>query len=290
MNEFYKGVILSLLTKALTGVSSVLVANGWLTENQTTQLTLGLAGLAASVLFSLWQRHSSALVKIAALQLPAGSTLEDAKRLAKTDSVAPATTPSNVAPPPVAASSGTGYTNTHSGSGSSRLPLWALIAVLPSLTLFGCGGNKSDPSLSPERKVALYGTQVSTYLKEAKTTSDNLFRDQVINKAQYEKVLLILRDANVAGDKLGAALQVYDAATSVNERSAAITQIDAALVTLNTLLPNVLAEVTNVEGRAKISRIVSEVQLIIRNITQFTAPRTGGHFLKLRPALLPVAA
>lgn len=102
MNEFYLGVIKSLLTKALTGVSVYLVTNGWLSQDQTTQLTIGLVGLVASVLVSVWQRYGDALLKNAALQLTdPDATMNDAKALAKTDAVAPATQAPDVAPKPM---------------------------------------------------------------------------------------------------------------------------------------------------------------------------------------------
>lgn len=262
MNEFYKGVIASLLRKALTGVSAALVTRGWISEDQSTGLLVGLTGLVISIIMSVWSQYGSTLVKLAGLQLPQGATLEDAKRLAKTDSVAPATTPVDETPRPVSSS-------------GSRLPVWLLVALIPALTFGSACATNANPNMSPERRVALYGIQVATYLKEAKTVADTLYAGKALPQPAYEKVLLTLRDGNKAGVDLAKALEVYDTATDNAARTDAVRQVDAALATLNVLLPSVLSEVTGEEGRAKITRVISDVQRLVLTIIRATSPKVG---------------
>lgn len=264
MNEFYKGVILSLLTKALTGVSTFLVTNGWLTGDQTTQVVLGIAGLIASVAMSVWQRYGSALVKMAALQLPQGATLEDAKALAKTNAVAPATTPSNVAVAPASDS----VVRSVMSSGKTLMLLIAAIAISASACV------KGNPNMSPERRVALYGIQVGKVLGEVKTSADELYTKQVLPEAAYKQVLRGLIKANEEGDRLGAALKAYDAAITDAERNSIIAQIDAALVSIQAALPGVVPEGLPMEVASRLSKGVLEVQRLMLTIARFTAPRT----------------
>lgn len=259
MNEFYKGVIHSLLTKALTGVSVFLVTNGWLNDDQMTQIIIGAAGLLASIAYSVWMRYGDALIKNAALQLTdPNATMNDAKALAKTSAVAPATQAPDVAPKPM-----------------STDVVRKLVVMFLAGSLVVSSACAKNPNMSPERQVALYGTQVATHVGNAQDAAAQLFAGGVINKVQYEKTLKVFIEVNKAGEQLGAALKVYDAATDTAQRDALVPQIDAALITLQTLLPNVLAEITNVEGRAKVAAIVTQVQELILKITRFTAPRVG---------------
>lgn len=156
-----------------------------------------------------------------------------------------------------------------------KRPPTSMIALLliPSL-LIAPACTRRDPNLSPERSIALYATQVAGYLKETKTVADGLFQGNVINKAQYTKVLEVLVKANEAGVTLTSALQAYDAATDGIAKGDAAKQVDAALITLNTILPNILSEVTNAEGRAKIGQVIDSVQRLILTIARATLPRT----------------
>lgn len=151
-------------------------------------------------------------------------------------------------------------------------PMW-LIAALGGSLIFGSACAKYDPNLSPERNVALYGTQVAGYLKQTKTVVDTLFQTQVLNEAQYKRTLGVLLKANEAGDQLGTALLAYDAATEATGKADAAKQVDAALIALNTFLPQVLSEVTNTEGRAKVGSLIDSVQRLVLTISRATLPR-----------------
>lgn len=274
MNEFYRGVILSLLTKALTGVSVWLVTNGWLSGEQTTQVVLGIAGLVASIAVTVWQRYGSALVKMAALQLPQGATLEDAKALAKTGAVAPATTPPDVAPKPVSTSATRGL----------MLLIAFVIGGTSLLLVPACA--KSDPNMSPERKVALYGIRVNTTLKTVRETVATLYAQQVVPKPAYDKFLVGYIEVSKAGEQVAAALAAYDAATDGAGKDALVPQIDAAIVAFGTLLPNVIPEITSADGRARVTALVGEVQKLVITIMRLTAPRTSAQ-LRLDPGQNP---
>lgn len=145
--------------------------------------------------------------------------------------------------------------------------------VLSVVALVGC--SRANPNLSPERKVALYGTQVASYLKEAKAVADTLYAANTLPKDAYTRVLETLLKVNKAGDDLGTALLVYDAATDDIARADAVKQVDAALATLNVLLPTVLSDVTGADGRAKVARIITDVQRLILTITRMTAPTSA---------------
>lgn len=271
MNEFYRGVIHSMLTKALTGVSAFLVTNGWLSQDQTLQIIVGLAGLLASVVYSIWRRYGDALLKNAALQLTdPNATMNDAKALAKTHAVAPVTQAPDVAPK-------------HVSTAEVRKLLVLLIAGSLAAST-GCA--RANPNMSPERQVALYGTQVATYIGNAQDAAAQLHAGGVLNEAAYKRTLKVFIEVNKAGEQLGAALKVYDAAASVEDRNALVPQIDAALITLQTLLPNVLSEITDANGRAKVGALVGEVQKLLLTISRFTAPRTS----HTSPVALPIAA
>lgn len=161
------------------------------------------------------------------------------------------------------------------------------LALGGGLVLSASACVKPNPNISPERNVALYGIQVSGYLKEAKTTADDLFAKQVLPEAPYKRVLETLRTVNEAGVKLAEALATYDAATSPTDKENAVKQVNAALATLNVLLPTILPEVTNADGRAKVVRIITDVQRLVITITQFTSPKVGrfGPQYRTYPAL-----
>jgi hypothetical protein len=273
MNDFYKGVILSLLTKALTGVSTYMVTMGWLSQDQTTQLVLGVAGLVASVIMSVWQRYGSALIKNAALQLPQGATLEDAKRLAKTDAVAPATIPTDVAPKPVTSPSSV-KTNVVSG---------LMLVLAASIGLSACTSNPT-PNGSPERTVAQYGIQAGTYLAEVKTSADELYAKQLLPEPAYRKVLEALVKVNGEGERLGAALKAYDAAITDADRNSVVAQIDAALLSLQAALPTVVPQGLPLDVAQRIGKGVVEVQRLLITIARFTAPE-GAYLRSIEPAL-----
>jgi BirA family biotin operon repressor/biotin-[acetyl-CoA-carboxylase] ligase len=71
--------------------------NGWLTGDQATEITLGIAGLIVSVCLSLWDQYKTQLTKLSALT-PGITTLDEAKALAKAPSAPSVTTPSDVTP------------------------------------------------------------------------------------------------------------------------------------------------------------------------------------------------
>ena len=155
-----------------------------------------------------------------------------------------------------------------------KRPPTSMIALLliPSLLLLpAC--TRRNPDISPERSIALYATQVAGYLKETKTLADGLYKDQILPKAAYEKTLEVLLKANEAGVQLTSALQVYDTATDGVSKSDAAKQVDAALVTLGTLLPGVLTQITDANGRAKVGLLVESVQRLILVIARATLPR-----------------
>lgn len=160
-----------------------------------------------------------------------------------------------------------------------------VLIIAGSMGLSSIACTRANPNMSPERQVALYGTQVATYIGNAQDAAAQLYAGGVINEAAYKKTLRVFVDVNKAGEQLGAALKVYDAATSVEQRNALVPQIDAALITLQTLLPNVLSEITDANGRAKVGALVGEVQKLLLTISRFTAPRTSR-----LPVALPLAA
>lgn len=163
--------------------------------------------------------------------------------------------------------------NVRGSDAMSSTPKMIALLLIPTV-LFGSACARRDPNLSPERSIALYSTQVAGYLRETKTVADGLFAGNVINKDQYTKVLEVLVKANEAGVTLTSALQAYDAATDGIAKGDAAKQVDAALITLNTILPNILSEVTNAEGRAKIGQVIDSVQRLILTIARATLPRT----------------
>lgn len=163
--------------------------------------------------------------------------------------------------------------NVRTSDAMSSTPKMIALLLLPTLLLTSSACVRANANLSPERQVALYGTQVAGYLKEGKTVVDTLFQQQVIKEPEYRKALGILLKANEAGVQLMSALQAYDAATSAETKTSAAAQVDAALIALNTFLPQVLPEVTNADGRAKVASIVESVQKLILTITRATLPR-----------------
>jgi hypothetical protein len=151
----------------------------------------------------------------------------------------------------------------------TKTTLGILIAIGMSAMMVGCAGN-GGPQISPERRVALYGIQVSKYLAEVKTSADNMFKEQVLPEPQYRVVLQGLVKANAAGEKLGVALAAYDAATG--DRKDIVNQIDAALITLSAALPDLVPFGVTDAARLRLNKGVAEVQRLMLTIARFTAP------------------
>jgi hypothetical protein len=156
-------------------------------------------------------------------------------------------------------------------SRNPKLPMW-LIAVL-SASMFFTGCAKANPNMSPERSVALYGIQAGKVLKEVKTSADELHAKQILPESGYRQVLTGLVKANEAGERLGAALKAYDAAITDADRNSLVSQIDAALVSLQAALPGVVPEGLPFEVASRLSKGVVEVQRLMLTIARFTAPR-----------------
>lgn len=273
-------------------------------------LELVRVALPVAILFGLlkWTPEQSAgafvvisavITYITASLTTANATLEQAGT-SKTQVVAAAA--ANIA---AGTPGGTGSPNTPGGAGGPDAPkglgnfsdknsrggtgiglMIALLLLPASFVAPAC--RNADPNLSPERKVALYGIRTNTILKEVRTTAEGLYQQNVLPKPAYEKFLVGYIEVNKAGEQLADALAAYDAATSVADRDALVSKIDAAIVTFGTLLPAAVPELTNAEGRAKVSKLVGEVQQLIVTIARLTAPRTSR--LQLPPIDLAIAA
>lgn len=165
-----------------------------------------------------------------------------------------------------------------------RAPMWFVAVLLAPLALSAACA-KANPNISPERQVALYGTQVAGYLKEVKTSADNLYAKQVLPKPAYERTLEVLLKVNEAGVQLADALAAYDAATSVAEKETIVKKIDAALAAIQVLLPQVIPLDVSNEARARLNTGITEVQRLLLTIMRFTAPQANNNM-----SALPVAA
>lgn len=76
-SAFLKEVLAALLRWLLTSVSSYLIAQGALTEQQTGILIAGLAGLICALLLSLYHKYKQQVRLFLALDMPGGATLAD---------------------------------------------------------------------------------------------------------------------------------------------------------------------------------------------------------------------
>jgi hypothetical protein len=200
MNPFLQEIVLSLLRKAVTGVAAVLVTNGWLNEGQTEQLIVGAAGLVASIVWSIYQRYKDQLEKLAGLQLPAGRTLEDAKALAKTGAVAPATTPTDTAPPSV--------------SGEEARRLVGMLLLIATLGVSACAG-RTAPVLIGETGIAASG-----FIHEASKIAVSLETPGPISKERSLEIQQALGRANMKLRDLPPILRALDAAQKANNPTA----------------------------------------------------------------------
>lgn len=266
MNPLVKEFLESILTKVLTAGAAYLVTTGWITEEQSGRFVLGLVAFAVSIAWSLWQRYVKQTTLVSALALPPGSTIAQAKAVAKSDEAPPASLPADQPVRPIS---------------SHRIPVILIALMIGSGGLVACA--KADPNMSPERKVALYGIQVAKSVKAAQDAAHTLYQGGAIHKEQYSRVLDGFIKVNAAGEKLGEALAAYDAATSPVERDRLVGLIDGALVTIGTLLPETFAPVTTPEARQKIGAIIGEVQKLLITIARFTAPKTA-HDLRRIPS------
>jgi hypothetical protein len=250
MNEFYKGVILSLLTKALTGISAALVTNGWLSQDQTTQLVLGLAGLVGSVIMSVWQRYGDALLKNAALQITdPNATMNDAKALAKTNAVAPATQSPDASPQSVP-------------NVASIKNLMVLLLIVPLVTLVACGG-KPVPVLVGES-----ATVASAFLEQASTAAASIEQPQgPLPKLRALDVQLKLKEANTNLRKLVPVLKAIDAAQKSGDPTAPLIEQALALIgSVSSDLNLSVQGVPVVEAAAKLLEVVNNARGAIATV------------------------
>lgn len=103
MNPFVQDVALTIARKALTGAATYLITTGWLTADQGERILVGVAMLAASVAWSVWQRYKDRILLLIGLGLPQGSSVEDAlkvKASSKTDNPS-VTTPTDASAPKI---------------------------------------------------------------------------------------------------------------------------------------------------------------------------------------------
>jgi hypothetical protein len=160
-----------------------------------------------------------------------------------------------------------------SDKGTRGLMLFLALVIGSS----ACATNPS-PKGSPERQVALYGIQAGKYLAEVKTSADELYTKKVLPEEAYKKVLTALIAVNTQGERLGVALKAYDAAINDAERNNVVAQIDAALLSLQALLPTVIPEGLPADVAARIARGIGEVNRLLLTIARFTAPQ--GTFMR----------
>lgn len=273
MNEFYKGVITSLLTKALTGVSVYLVTNGWLSNEQTTQIVLGVSGLLASIIWTFYSRYSDALLKNAALQLTdPKATMEDAKALAKTDSVAPATLPTDVAPRPVS--------TTEFKSNVAKGLLLAF--ALGSATFVAACGKP------PVVLVAEGGTVASGFIEQASNAVEAVREPNgPVKNAKALEIQNELLSANSEIKKLIPILKAVDAAQQAGDPTAGNLDAAFALVqSVSTRLNLVVRGVPVAEAAAKLLEVVNNARGAIATVQASLEKLRARRGADLMPSIL----
>lgn len=83
MPSLLRSIAGSVVRNLLVSVGAVLVARGYVSQSDWDELIIGLGMAVAAVIWSLWQKYGSHLLVLAALKLPANSTLDQAAELAK---------------------------------------------------------------------------------------------------------------------------------------------------------------------------------------------------------------
>jgi hypothetical protein len=101
MNPFVRGLLESVIRKAITALGAFLMTKGLLTESSAAELVAGLSALAISLVWSYFDQKKKQEVIGAALALPAGSTKHEAVEASKLPEAPPASLPANVPVRPI---------------------------------------------------------------------------------------------------------------------------------------------------------------------------------------------
>lgn len=114
----------------------------------------------------------------------------------------------------------------------------------------------SAPAVSYDLAVKL--DQVQKLAQSLNTSSPQVLPDE-----GYASTLVVLKEANQYGKQFNAALTVYFAATSNEERLTAETKAWAALDAITLLLPKVFTPLGDRDAREKLSGVIGETQKFI---------------------------
>jgi len=87
MPELLKSIAGSVIRALLTSTGGWLIHRGYISESDWTELLAGIAFAVASIAWSIWNHYGQRLLVLAALDLPANSSLEAAKAAAEKNRV-----------------------------------------------------------------------------------------------------------------------------------------------------------------------------------------------------------
>lgn len=80
---YWKAVLYALLRHFLSGVGAYLIARGYFTEGQVSQLFAGLASFICALVWTVMNKTNVRSIIAAALRSPQGATYEEVKQAAK---------------------------------------------------------------------------------------------------------------------------------------------------------------------------------------------------------------
>lgn len=137
--------------------------------------------------------------------------------------------------------------------------------VIVALVLSGaCGGTNPNPSVTPQAKVAHYGSDIAQGITTLQQTVTQVRSTCAACADATDKITDADQQAVTAATKLSSALKAYDAATTLTAKNVAASDVQASVADITKLL----ATAFNVKVE---NPMASQIATLVSNVLSLTA-------------------
>lgn len=236
--ELLKSILGTFLRAVLASVGGWLIAKGYVTEADWNSLLTGGIMALAAVLWGVWQKYKSRLTFLAALELPVGSSEEEAKVKASDPKIA-----------------------------ARVFTLLALISLLPLV-----GGQMACAKKIPGESAEAYKARAVAIRVDQAMVGFDLAQDFLIVLSDYEVIgdakqpaYFALHDRALSAFDVVALRLQSGLPVDANDKQQLISRIDAVLVDCDKIVKE-LGLLNDPNASAKAVQVVSSIRLALNSI------------------------